>query len=80
MAPAGGPGIIGDLAVAVRPGDTFLGRTYDRWRALPAGAHDLPPHGGDGHGRAVAQDTRARTWEAWTGSHGSLAGSCAARR
>lgn len=40
---AEGGGALGDLVVEVRPGDSFLGHTYDDLAALGEGAHDLEP-------------------------------------
>ncbi len=40
---AEGGDLIGDLSRAVKPGESFLGRAYDEWRALGDGEHDLEP-------------------------------------
>lgn len=34
---------VGDMTEHVRPGDTFLGHSYDELRALGEGAHDIQP-------------------------------------
>jgi len=39
----GEAGMVGDMSFVLRPGDPpVFDLTYDEWRNLPAGQHDLP--------------------------------------
>jgi hypothetical protein len=41
QARAESPDALGDLVIELRPGDEALGKTYDEWRALPDGPHQI---------------------------------------
>lgn len=47
QARAEGAEAIGDMTTEIRPGESAFGKTYEEWRSLPEGPHQIgePNHG-----------------------------------